>query len=47
MKLIFARSILADIITIKKSITNHPHDKLIPAIIETKCQEIDEIISPF
>ena len=45
--LISARTLLADIISIKKSINNFPHDKLLISVIETKCQEIDEIISPF
>jgi len=42
-----ARSLLADIISIKKSINNFPHDKLLTCVIEKKCHEIDEIISPF
>ena len=42
-----ARSLLADIISIKKSINNFPHDKLINSVIEKKCIEIDKIIAPF
>ena len=42
-----ARSLLANIISIKKSINNFPHDKLINSVIEKKCIEIDEIIAPF
>ena len=42
-----ARSLLADIISIKKSINNFPHDKLLTSVIEKKCHEIDEIIAPF
>jgi len=39
-----AREIMADVIAIKNSISN---DKLIIAIIETKCKEIDDRLSPF
>ena len=46
-QLILARSLLADIISIKKSINNFPHDKLLISVIEKKCHEIDEIIAPF
>ena len=42
-----ARSLLADIISIKKSINNFPNDKLLTSVIEKKCHEIDEIIAPF
>ena len=34
-------------ISIKKSINNFPHDKLLTSVIEKKCHEIDEIIAPF
>ena len=46
-QLISARSLLADIISIIKSINNFPHDKLLISVIEKKCHEIDEIIAPF
>jgi len=46
-QLILARSLLANVISIKKSINNFPHDKLLISVIEKKCHEIDEIIAPF
>ena len=46
-QLISARSLLADIVSIIKSINNFPHDKLLISVIEKKCHEIDEIIAPF
>ena len=42
-----AGSLLADIISIKKSVNNFPYDKLLSSVIEKKCHEIDEIIAPF
>ena len=46
-ELVCARIILAEIITINKSTSNHPYDKLIPFIVENKCNEIDDIIQPY
>jgi len=46
-QLISTQTLLAEIISIKKSINNFPHDKLLTSVIEKKCQEIDEIIFPF
>jgi len=46
-ELVRARTILAEIILIKNSSVNHPYDKLIPTIIDNKCNEIDVIILPF
>ena len=46
-ELVRARIILAEIITINKSTRNHPYDKLIPFIVENKCNEIDDIIQPY
>ena len=45
--LTIARSLLADVISIKKSINNFPHDKLLICVIDKKCHEIDELIAPF
>ena len=47
LELVAARTILAEIISIRNSICNHPYDLLIPIFIETKCNEIDVLISPF
>ena len=47
IELVRARAILAEIIVIKNSSVNHPYDRLIPTIVDNKCNEIDVIISPF
>ena len=46
-KIVRARTILAEIIAINKSISNHPYNKLILFIVEDKCKEIVALISPF
>ena len=47
MELVRARTILAEILTINKSTSNYPYDKLIPFIVENKCNEIDNILLPY